>query len=209
MRPMKAENKTIQKCYGNIAPEYDWAEGYMLNAIGLQRWRKTLLSGLEGHVLEVGAGTGLSFRAYPKGVQLTAIDLTPAMLKIAHKRAVKIGANIACADTLNLPFADNTFDAVVDCLCLCTYQNPQQALAEMRRVLKPHGQLVLLEHGLAHAKWLQKFQHKYAEKHFKSMCCRWHLDMQRVVAAADGFEITTQQRRLWGLVYLFKLTKVG
>jgi len=205
---MKAENKTIQKCYGKIAQEYDWAEGYMLNLIGLKRWRKALFKDLKGHVLEVGAGTGLSFGAYPKGVQLTATDLTPAMLKIAQKRAQKCGISIACADTLNLPFADNTFDAVVDCLCLCTYQSPSAALAEMHRVLKPNGQLVLLEHGLAHAQWLQKFQHKYAEKHFKSMCCRWHLDMQRVVTSAAGFKLTFRQRRLWGLVYLFKLTKV-
>lgn len=202
---LKADNRTIQKSYTKAARSFDWAEGYMLNVFGLQKLRRRMFAGLKGDVLEVGAGTGLGFSAMPAGVNLVGLDLTASMLDIARTRASKYGATLVQGDALRLPFADNSFDGVVDALCLCTYPDPQQALTEMARVLKPDGRIVLIEHGLARPDWLQKFQHWRAESHFKTFCCRWDMNMDDVVAAS-GLKVLKSRRTFLGAIYLYELT---
>ncbi len=98
-----------------------------------------------------------NFPFYPQGVRLSGIDLSPAMLEIARKRAEELGvdADLGEGDAQQLPFADASFDTVVCTLSLCTIPDDRRAIAEMKRVLRPGGRLLLLDHVRASSKvWL-------------------------------------------------------
>ena len=107
--------------------------------------RKELLSSVTGDVLEIGAGTGANFEYYDEGARVIALEPDPHMLKRAE---AKLRSNIELrqAPAEALPFADASFDAVVSTLVLCTVSDPPRALAEIRRVLRPGGKLVFIEH---------------------------------------------------------------
>ena len=202
---LKADNKTIQNTYTKAAKSFDWAEGYMMNVLGLGRLRRKVYAPLRGDVLEVGAGTGLSFKYYPPQASVTALDLTGPMLDIAAFRAPKYGARLVQGDALALPFPDNSFDSATDSLCLCTYPDPGQALAEMARVVKPGGRIVLIEHGLARPRLLRWLQHKGVRRHFKTFCCRWDMDMDQLIAQS-GLKVNFSRRTLFGAVYIYELS---
>ena len=201
---LKADNKTIQNTYTKSAKSFDWVEGYMMNVLGLGRLRRKMFAPLRGEVLEVGAGTGLSFKYYPPQASVTALDLTGSMLDIAATRARKYNARLVQGDALALPFTDNSFDGAVDTLCLCTYPDPQKALREMARVVKPGGKIVLIEHGLARPRFLRWLQRKGAHRHFKALCCRWDMDMDAVVDKS-GLKIAFRKRTFFGAVYTYTL----
>jgi ubiquinone/menaquinone biosynthesis C-methylase UbiE len=129
----------------------------------LQDWRQELLSPLEGRVLEIGAGTGANVNAYPRSLErLVLTDPDEHMVKRLERRIVdewpKNGSSpgglpgnpeIVVAGVDALPFEDASFDVVVSTLVLCSVPEPTAALAEIRRVLRPGGSLVFLEHVAA------------------------------------------------------------
>ncbi len=102
----------------------------------------------EGRVLEVGIGTGASLAAYRPGVSLTGIDLSPEMLGVAAANAHRLGlsVNLVEMDAQALIFPEDSFDAVVFNLCLCTIPVPAQAVREALRVARPGARMVFLEH---------------------------------------------------------------
>jgi len=104
-----------------------------------------------GDVLDVAIGTGLNLPHYPPGVRVTGVDLSPVMLTAAAKRAADLGLTVALseADAEHLPFPDASFDTVVCTLSLCSVGDDRAAIAEMHRVLRPGGQLLLLDHVAA------------------------------------------------------------
>lgn len=99
-------------------------------------------------MLEVGVGTGLTIPLYAAGADLTGIDISPAMLEVARKRATEVGrsADLRVMDAQALDFPDNSFDAVFFTLCLCTIPDPALAIQEGLRVCRPGGTLGFLEH---------------------------------------------------------------
>ena len=101
-----------------------------------------------GRTLEVAIGTGLNLPLYPAGITLTGIDFSPAMLDIARRRAGELGAtaDLREADAQALPFAGDAFDTVVCTFSLCAIPDHRRALAEMHRVLRPGGLLLLADH---------------------------------------------------------------
>jgi ubiquinone/menaquinone biosynthesis C-methylase UbiE len=101
-----------------------------------------------GRVLEVAIGTGRSLEHYPPDVSIVGIDLTPEMLRLAKRRAARLGREVELieGDAEHLPFDDAAFDTVVCELGLCSIPRPAVAIAEMARVLKPGGTLLLLDH---------------------------------------------------------------
>ena len=116
---------------------------------GMRGRRAALLAGARGRVLEIGAGTGLNLPFYPP--QLDALVLSEpdeSMARRLESRRARERPDArvvrACADAL--PFADASFDAVVSTMVLCTVPNPEAAVAEVRRVLRPGGRLLYLEH---------------------------------------------------------------
>ncbi len=99
-------------------------------------------------VLEVGVGTGKNFFYYPPGITVTGVDLSPRMLERAARRARDNGAsvNLAEMDVQQLAFPDNTFDTIFATFVFCSVPDPVRGLAEVRRVCRAGGRLILLEH---------------------------------------------------------------
>jgi ubiquinone/menaquinone biosynthesis C-methylase UbiE len=143
------ENPTARarRVWDDSAQHYDRQIGF-LDRHWFGGGREWACSRATGAVLEVAVGTGLNLPYYPAGVQLTGVDLSPAMLDIARKRARELGREVDLreADASALPFADATFDTVVCTLALCAIPDHVAAVAEMVRVLSPGGQVLLLDH---------------------------------------------------------------
>ena len=116
---------------------------------GLRAWREGLLAGAAGQVLEIGAGTGSNLRFYgPAVVSLTLTEPeTPMLRRLERKVAVQApGATVLRAPAEDLPFEDAAFDVAVSTLVLCGVDDQPRALRELRRVLRPGGQLLFIEH---------------------------------------------------------------
>ncbi len=113
--------------------------------------RQELLAGLSGRVMEVGCGNGLNFEHYPESVdEIVAIEPEPYLRGLAEEHAEVGGGRITIVDAEAemLPAEDDSFDAVVCSLVLCSIADPAAALAEIRRVLRPGGELRYYEHVL-------------------------------------------------------------
>jgi ubiquinone/menaquinone biosynthesis C-methylase UbiE len=135
--------------YGRIfAAGYDRAMRGSEHA-GLAQMRARLLLSARGRTLELGAGTGLNLRHYPRDeIVLTLTEPEASMTERLERRvaASRPDANVVQAPADRLPFEDASFDSVVSTLVLCTVRDQAQALAEVRRVLSPDGALLFLEH---------------------------------------------------------------
>lgn len=116
--------------------------------------RIALLAGLRGRVLEVGAGAGINFEHYPVGVtEVVAVEPEPYLRKQARAAVAAAPVPVTVVDGVAdaLPAQDGSFDAAVACLVLCSVPDQSRALAELRRVLRPDGELRFFEHVRAHA----------------------------------------------------------
>jgi ubiquinone/menaquinone biosynthesis C-methylase UbiE len=112
---------------------------------GLREHRQAIVGAARGRVLEIGAGTGLNFDHYgPEATELVLTEPEEPMAKRLRSRATRGEVVAAGADAL--PFPDASFDTVVSTLVLCTVPDQERAIAEIRRVLKPDGRLLFLEH---------------------------------------------------------------
>jgi SAM-dependent methyltransferase len=119
---------------------------------GQAEHRRRLLAGLHGRVVEVGAGSGLNFRHYPGTVtEVVAVEPEPFLRREAERAAASAPVPIRVVDGLagDLPLEDASFDAGVVCLVLCTVPDQDRALAELRRVIRPNGELRFYEHVAA------------------------------------------------------------
>ena len=146
MTDIKSTAKTRAR-YERIAPLYDAMEIFPERRYS--SWRRHLWSMVQGpKVLEVGVGTGKNMPYYPDNVEVTAIDLTPGMLKQARQRASALGIDIDLqpGDVQALVFPDDTFDEVVATFVFCSVPDPILGLRELARVTKPGGRLLLLDH---------------------------------------------------------------
>ncbi len=143
--------EAARKRYNRVATVYDLMEG-MMERSSYSTWRQLLWSRVEGRkILEVGVGTGKNFPFYPNDSEITAIDFSDKMLARARNKAQKQGINVNLEqmDIQNLKFADNTFDTVVSAFVFCSVPDPIQGLTEVKRVSKPGGKIILLEHVLS------------------------------------------------------------
>jgi phosphatidylethanolamine/phosphatidyl-N-methylethanolamine N-methyltransferase len=134
--------------YNRIAPMYDAMEAFVERA-AFGVWRKHLWAAVPaGRVLEVGVGTGKNLAFYPAGAQMTAIDLSDRMLARARQRAAALGVRVdlRLMDAQHLEFPDNAFDAAVTTFVFCSVPDPVAGLRELGRVVRPGGEIWLLEH---------------------------------------------------------------
>src|SRR4051794_7422805 len=113
-----------------------------MDELGVAAHRRELLDGLEGRVVEIGAGTGASFRHYPLGVsEVVAVEPEPYLHALATQaaRGAAVPVRVVDATAEALPLDDGSCDAAVASLVLCSVADPAVALAELRRVLRPGG----------------------------------------------------------------------
>jgi ubiquinone/menaquinone biosynthesis C-methylase UbiE len=193
----------LQDAYDEIADQYEKKVWFDQRILGVARLRKKLLSKATGKILDVACGTGLNIPFFPAGNDITAVDLSPNMLEVARATAAKHGlhVNLAVMDAEHLEFPDANFDTVVSTLSTCTFPDPVKALHEMKRVCRPNGSILLLEHGHSSVPWLANFQDRNEYKHFREHAgCRWNQDPLDLVQSA-GIRILKSKRNILGMFH--------
>lgn len=190
------------------------ASGYDLGMLPLEwlifrRLRRRTFSPLCGNVLEVGTGTGINLPLYGSGARVTGCDVSGEMLAQAARRRAQSPASLVQADVQRLPFADGSFDIVAASLTFCSVADPARALAQVRRMLRPGGQLVLLEHTRGSGRlgaWLTDALHPV----WKSWSRDCHLNRETTRAVVEaGFEVQRVERHALGIVRVIKATVQG
>jgi len=162
----------------------------------LAKYRRTVVAAARGRVLEIGVGSGLNFPLYGKQVELVyGIDPSPRLLALARRRAAASGVpvELLLGSATAIPLADNAVDTVVMTWTLCSIPDPLAALREMRRVLKPNGNLCFVEHGLSPEPGIERWQHRITPA-WRRVAGGCHLDrkIDELIRRA-GFNLTNLQ----------------
>jgi phosphatidylethanolamine/phosphatidyl-N-methylethanolamine N-methyltransferase len=142
------ENAFVERVYEKLAGVYDLTFGPTLHPGRLQALDRMAIADGKS-VLEVGVGTGINLGLYPRACQITGIDLSSGMLEKARERIVKKGlrnCRVMEMDAAALTFEDNTFDIVYAPYLISVVPDPVAVAREMRRVCKPGGRIVILNH---------------------------------------------------------------
>jgi ubiquinone/menaquinone biosynthesis C-methylase UbiE len=194
------EIERVLRVYEKEAHKYD-RQMRFFDRLLFAGGREWVCSQAEGEVLEIGLGTGRNLPHYRADVRLTGLELSPAMLEIARARARKLGreVDLRVRDAQALEFADESFDAVVCTLSLCTIPNDRAAVAEVRRVLRPGGRFLLLEHvrsPLLPIRLGQRLLEPLAVRLEADHLLREPLEHLR----AEGFEVERLERSKLGIV---------
>ncbi|MEY1662421.1 class I SAM-dependent methyltransferase [Isoalcanivorax beigongshangi] len=161
--------------------------------------RRALLEHARGRVLELGVGTGANFEHYPAAAsEIVGIEPVASMLALAAQRAGSRDDarrfRLVGAPAEQLPFADHSFDTVIGCLVFCTVADPVTAANEAFRVLKPGGQLLLMEHVASEQPGRLRLQ-RWLNPLWRPLACgcEIHRDTGQVLAQA-GFDLDAVKR---------------
>jgi ubiquinone/menaquinone biosynthesis C-methylase UbiE len=141
------KKNVAKKRYDRIAWIYDFME-LPVETMSFSLWRDELLSAVTGSVLEVGIGTGKNLPFYRADIDLHGIDISPEMFKRAKRRADNMGmkADLRVMDVEKMTFPDQYFDFAVSTFVFCSVPDPVKGMQEVKRVLKPGGTVLFLEH---------------------------------------------------------------
>ncbi len=155
--------------------------------------RRDVVPAAQGRVLEVGMGSGLNLPFYGReAVNIVGLDPSKELLKMAGRRIADATSPVSLVDgsAEDIPFADASFDTVLTTWTLCSIPDGARALSEMRRVLKPSGELVFIEHGRSPDARVEAWQDRLTPLWRRcSGGCHMNRDMGAMIRAA-GFAIT-------------------
>jgi ubiquinone/menaquinone biosynthesis C-methylase UbiE len=165
---------------------------------GIAAYRKELLSGLSGRVIEIGAGNGLNFAHYPQAVsEVVALEPERSLRHLAAQaaRSAEVPVDVVPGAAEALPVKSEAFDAAVVSLVLCSVRDLPRALAEIRRVLRPEGELRFFEHGLADTKGMARTQRALDRTVWPLLFGGCHTARDTIAAIeAAGFGLGTYRR---------------
>jgi ubiquinone/menaquinone biosynthesis C-methylase UbiE len=174
--------------------------------------RRKLLAEAHGRVLEIGVGTGQSFVHYPPVEELVGVEPSEPMLRRARQKAADSGREVTLveAPAEQLPFEDDSFDTVITMAVLCTVDDPERSLREIRRVLRPDGQFRFTEHVRAadpkRARWQDRLERPWGV--VAGGCHPNRRTLETIESA--GFEVTElEQGELPGLPRLVRPYVMG
>jgi ubiquinone/menaquinone biosynthesis C-methylase UbiE len=194
------ETERVRDIQDKHAGGYDRQMGFF-DRVLFAGGRDWACSQAEGEVLEIAFGTGRNLTHYRPEVKLTAIEFSPEMLAIARRRAEELGAavDLRLGDAQALEFEDESFDTVVLTLALCTIPDDRKAASEVRRVLRPGGRFIVMEHvrsPVLPVRAVQRILDPLAVRFEADHLMREPLDY----LADVGFEIESVERSKWGIV---------
>jgi len=203
------ETERMRHLWEKQAPRYDQRIA-LWEKILFGDGRRWVCSRARGEVLEVAIGTGRNLAFYPKGIRLTGIDLSPAMLELARERAGELGldADLREGDAQELAFPDESFDTVVCTLSLCNIPDDCRAVAEMERVLRPGGRLLLLDHVRAASRLVRAVQ-RVLEVVTVRLEGEHLLRRPLEHVQAEGFEVEQRERYKAGIVERLSARRPG
>jgi ubiquinone/menaquinone biosynthesis C-methylase UbiE len=195
-----AETARVRGLMDNLAPNYDRMMDFNEKLL-FSDGRAWVCSQAHGAVLEIAVGTGRNLPYYPADARVTGIELSAAMLATAKARAASLGlaADLRQGDAQALDFPDNSFDAVVCTIALCTIPDDRQAVREARRVLRPGGLFLLLEH-VRSPNWLVRLGQRALNGYFVRKEGDHLLREPLEHLKAEGFEIVRLERSKLGIV---------
>ena len=190
----------VRDIYNRQARHYD-AVIAVAERLLFQGGREWACRQVSGQVLEVGIGTGRNLPLYPPDAELTGIELSPAMLDQARVRAARLGrpADLRLGDAQQLPFPDCSFDSVIATLTLCSIPDADTAVAEMARVVRPGGRIVLLDHVASPLPVVRRVQ-RLLEPAFLRLAADHLLREPEAAVAASGLEVEELTRSKLGIV---------
>ncbi len=173
---------------------YDLGVGFCERR-GLAELRRRLVADLRGDVLEIGAGTGLNLPHYRRADRVVATEPDAALARRLRERAVDAAVPVEVVETPaeSLPFPDDTFDHAVVTLVLCSVTDVGSALGEIRRVLRPGGAFVFLEHVRGDGR-VERWQDRLTPLH-RRLAGGCHLNRDSAAAIEQGgFELRELER---------------
>jgi ubiquinone/menaquinone biosynthesis C-methylase UbiE len=203
------ETERVRQIQDKEAPRYD-RQISVFERILFGGGREWVCSRAQGEVLELAAGTARNLPHYHPGVKLTAIELSPEMAAIGRKRAEGLGRRIdlRVGDVQKLDLPDESFDTVTCTLGFCTIPDTTAAAKEAYRVLRPGGQLLMLEHVRSPVRMVRGLERVLEPLFLRFMAdnlTREPLDYLPGV----GFEIDEVRRSKWGIVERLRAHKPG
>lgn len=168
-----------------------------------RKYRERIFKEAEGKVLEVGIGSGLNFPFYNKNVELTGLDFSSEMLKVAED-AVKDYAfktTLVQADVESIDYEEDTFDTIVSSGTLCAYQDPVSVLNKFQKWCKPEGKILMAEHGISTNQSLAWLQNTLDPLALKLVGCHQNRDIAEIVRKSN-LKMNKLERHLAGYLYL-------
>ena len=198
-----------QRIHDASARNYKSGEWVREKFLGVGRMRRELFSLASGSVLDVGCGYGSNFEYLTNAAHITGVDVSPVMLDMAreHARGLHLEVDLRQGDVEALDFPDHTFDTVVSALATCSYLNPIAALHEMKRVCKPDGRLLLLEHGRSSWELIGRFQDRSVVSAIQRGGCRHNQEPRQIVQAA-GLKVTAAHRSKMGVFHVIQVSPI-
>lgn len=209
MAAQRAAVGDLAAVWDRQAPTYDARSAWLERRL-LRPMRAWACAQARGQTLDVAMGTGANLAHYPPGVRVTGVDVSGGMLEQARHRRPAAGVSVVelrRADAALLPFRSAHFDTVVCTYALCSLPDEAVALAEMLRVLRPGGSLLLADHVIAQvggARLLQRVLEPLTLRHANEHLTRRPLDVLRSLSgsgpAGPCAQIIDTRRRAWGVV---------